>query len=104
MIVKVACAVCGREFERDTTNGHGMRKYCSTECAHIVKREKTRLYMAARRLRGAPAGKRMHKTCATDYTQSVSVKPASMSDARWRCELRRREKPEYYAICGMEVR
>lgn len=101
MIVKITCAVCGREFERDTANSHGMRKYCSKECAAIVKREKTRLYMAGRR--GFYTGKRLFKPFTTDYTQSVSVKPEAMSDARWRCELRRREKPDYYACCGMAV-
>lgn len=39
-----------------------------------------------------------------DYViRTARKKPKSMSDARWRIELRRRKNPEYYAWHGIDV-
>jgi len=38
------------------------------------------------------------------YLQFAKTKPCYMSEARWRCELRRRLRPDYYAACGEAVR
>lgn len=101
MIVNAICAYCGREFEYDTA-GHrgGMRKCCSKECAAKRKKQQGRIAMAKYRKRTGDACGRI---ISTDGLQSAETKPDRTSDARWRCELRRREKPDYYACCGMAV-
>lgn len=103
MIVNAICAYCGREFEYDTA-GHrgGMRKCCSKECAVKRIRQQKRIAMAKYRKR--MTGNVHVRTVSNGGLQSAEVKPDHTSDARWRCELRRREKPDYYTYCGMEVR
>lgn len=65
------CSECGEMFVRKST--HDPRK-----CRNCINRRK-----------------RVRKNYMT-----ANTKPASMSEVRWRIELRRRQNPAYYAMCG----
>lgn len=95
MVVKAKCAWCGHEFEYDTRICHGGRKCCSNECSASRIRQQKRLATAKWRM-GCIHGRGV----SANMLQSAKVRPDGVSEARWRCELRRRESPEYYAVCG----
>ena len=62
--------------------------------------------IALRNGRQCPTCRAEKKNCVNrrSYLPFAHVKPCYMSEARWRCELRRRLKPDYFACCGDPVR
>ena len=72
----VKCTECGEEFTRTSSGQSRICKKCQ--------------YKKYGKMRKKPERKRIRG----------NKKPEGMSEARWRCEQRRRLNPEYYALCG----
>ncbi len=78
----VTCPVCGKPWTRQTREIAKQNGRMCPDC---------RAQQRANTKRGR-------------YLAFTKTKLRGMSAARWRCELRRRLRPDYYADCGEVVR
>lgn len=113
----INCRRCGKPFVSINTTGRAGRAAYCPECRDEIYSERARRrreYMKKWELQHRPPKKlcRMKglptpTSCRTAYDQisddlimSAKSQPKGCSDVRWRIELRRRARSEYYQCCG----
>ena len=103
MSVSKKCPECGSEFAPKATN----QVYCCEAC-YKQNHLKTKLAAAKAKRRTAAENRKAHEVaignpCRFDDLTRATTKPKNCSAIRWRIELRRRARAEYYKECGCMV-
>ena len=113
----INCRRCGKPFVSINTTGRAGRAAYCPECRDEIYSERARRrreYMKKWELQHRPSKKLCREkglpaavNCRTAYDQisddlimSAKSQPKGCSDVRWRIELRRRARSEYYQCCG----
>jgi len=99
MIVKRICQDCGAEFECFSTRSKRML------CASCAKRHTIECKRRYRNRDFSVLSKSNDaiKEVSNDEIMHAKKKPAGVSDARWRIELRRRADGDFYSQFGVPV-
>jgi len=87
------CAECGAEY----TPHNPQQKYCSRQCARKVSE---RRYRGNTSMRQAAHAFEISEPVSLSNLMRAKRKPENTSAVRWRIELRRRARADYYALFG----
>jgi len=87
------CAECGAEY----VPYNPQQKYCSRQCARKVSE---RRYRGNTSMRQAAHALVVSQPVPLAALMTAKRKPENTSDVRWRIELRRRARADYYALFG----
>lgn len=99
MIVRRRCIDCGAEFECFDTRS---RRMLCEACAKIHSADSKKRYRN-RDMSILSRSKDAIMDVSNEDIMRAKTKPAGVSDARWRIELRRREDDEFYRQFGIPV-
>lgn len=93
------CAVCGAEF----TPRNNCQKYCSNRCARTADEQRERLRGTTGETRAYEHAMSISEPVSNEHIMRASRKPKNTSEVRWRMELRRRAREDYYGQVGVLV-
>ena len=93
---RTICPTCGAEFVPHNPKG----KYCSAKCARAAEKRRWWLRCHCRDLHEFDKAMSTSRPVSLEEIRRAKTKPANTSDVRWRIELRRRAKAEYFDVCG----
>ena len=93
----LVCPECGATFESTRC-----KVYCSKKCQKKCQKKRSRRRAAPRKrgIRDFGATIRATKPVTQEELMRARKKPGNCSALRWRIELRRRARDEYFRVCG----